>query len=135
MARWINVKKPFSYHWRDFSAMTDFVGPRDIGDHYVKDEIADYAVKHGYASEGKKKASSRSTKGSKSTRGKASKASTALDAGEPTRAQTGATGKAKAGNKAIDATASSLQPSDRLDRADLDGSAADDRRGSSSASG
>lgn len=62
MARWINVAKPFDYHWPDRSAITAFT-ERELGDHFVKDEIADFAVAKGYASEGKADAKSRSSKG------------------------------------------------------------------------
>lgn len=65
MARWISIAKPFNYHWPDRSAVTHFA---DIGDHFVKDEVADFAVERGYASEGKADASSRSRKGKKAKR-------------------------------------------------------------------
>ena len=60
--RWINVTKPFDYHWPDRSALTAFTD-RDLGDHFVKDELADFAVANGYATEGKADAKSRSSKG------------------------------------------------------------------------
>ena len=61
MARWINVTKaPFDYRWPDRSAITAFTS---TGDHFVKDELADFAVAKGYASEGKGNPKSRSSKG------------------------------------------------------------------------
>lgn len=62
MARWITVRQPFNYHWPDRSAVTHFKEP---GDQFVKDEVADFAVKKGYATEGKVDGSSRSSKGGK----------------------------------------------------------------------
>lgn len=63
MARWINVTKaPFDYRWPDRSAITAF---KENGDHFVKDEVADFAVANGYASEGKGNPKSRSSKGGK----------------------------------------------------------------------
>lgn len=61
MARWIHVTKaPFDYRWPDVMAITAFT---ETGDHFVKDEIADFAVDKGYASEGKADKRSRSVKG------------------------------------------------------------------------
>lgn len=62
MARWIHVHEqavPFDYPWPGVTARTAFTA---AGDHFVKDEIADFAVRKGYADEGKADASSRSTK-------------------------------------------------------------------------
>lgn len=50
--RWITVRKPFDYRWPDRSAMTAYT-EADLGEHYVKAEVADFAVAGGYASEGK----------------------------------------------------------------------------------
>lgn len=76
MARWINITKaPFDYRWPDRPAITAY---REAGDHFVKDEVADFAIGKGYATEGKANASSRSTKGKTRRRRKeASPASTA----------------------------------------------------------
>lgn len=62
MARWINIAEkavPFDYRWPDRSAITAFTV---AGDHFVKDEIADFAIERGYASEGKADEASRSSK-------------------------------------------------------------------------
>lgn len=50
--RWITVRKPFDYRWPDRSAITSF-READLGEHYVKAEVADFAVGGGYATEGK----------------------------------------------------------------------------------
>lgn len=61
MARWITVHRPFDYHWPGRSAVTAF---RNADEHFVKDEIADFAVEHGHATEGKLEGSTkRSSKG------------------------------------------------------------------------
>jgi hypothetical protein len=60
MPRWITVRTPFNYHGPDRSAVTHF---KDPGDQFVKDEVADFAVAKGYATEGKVDGSSRSRKG------------------------------------------------------------------------
>lgn len=57
--RWITVRKPFDYMWPGRSAMTHFAEP---GDQLVKAEVADFAVKSGYATEGKVDGSARSKK-------------------------------------------------------------------------
>lgn len=67
MARWVNVTKPFDYRWPGLPALTAFTA-RELGDQFVKDEIADFAVAMGYASEGKADASSRSLKGGNARR-------------------------------------------------------------------
>lgn len=65
MARWITVLTPFDYRWPDRTAITAFT---QTGEHMVKDEIADYATKKGYAIEGKIDATARSVKGGKGKR-------------------------------------------------------------------
>lgn len=62
MARWITVKTvPFDYRWPDRSAITAFT---TAGEYFVKDEVADFAIERGYASDGKTEGSTaRSTKG------------------------------------------------------------------------
>jgi len=61
MARWITIiKAPFDYPWPDRSAITAFTA---TGEQFVKDEVADFAVRKGYALEGKANASARSVKG------------------------------------------------------------------------
>ncbi len=68
MARWITVKPaavPFDYRWPDASAITAFTKP---GEEYVKDEIADYAVGKGFATEGKAKGSTTRSRKGKATR-------------------------------------------------------------------
>lgn len=62
MARWISVTRPFDYHWPDRSAVTHF-SLADLGDKFVKDDLADFAVAGGHATEGKSDEASRSTKG------------------------------------------------------------------------
>lgn len=59
--RWITVRKPFDYHWPGRSAVTTF-RDTDLGEHYVKAEVADFAVDGGYATEGKVDGSARSRK-------------------------------------------------------------------------
>lgn len=74
MARWITIKAdavPFDYRWPDRSALTAFAIP---GEQMVKDEVADWAVKKGFASEGKAEGSiARSTKGGGARRRKGAK--------------------------------------------------------------
>lgn len=66
MARWITIHTvPFDYPWPGRTAITAFTGK---GEFYLKDEIADFAVKKGYATEGraseqKTSAPKRATKG------------------------------------------------------------------------
>jgi hypothetical protein len=67
MARWITVSKPFDYPWPGRSAITAF-SEDHLGEHFVKDELADFAVKSGYATEGKVDEAARSTKGTGSRR-------------------------------------------------------------------
>lgn len=62
MARWIHVSQPFDYRWPDLSAITHF-HDQALGDQFVKDEVADFAVEKGYATEGKLDEASRSSKG------------------------------------------------------------------------
>jgi hypothetical protein len=62
MARWITVRKPFDYQWPGRSAITAF-SEQHLGEHFVKDEIADFAVEKGYATEGKVDEAARSPKG------------------------------------------------------------------------
>jgi hypothetical protein len=69
MARWITVRKPFDFHWPS-RAVTAF-REEHLGDHFVKDEVADFAVEKGYASEGKADEASRSTKGRRAKNAKA----------------------------------------------------------------
>jgi hypothetical protein len=71
MARWITVRRRFDYHWPGRSALTAF---RDPGEYMVKDEVADFAVANGHATEGKlagSKARSRKGKTETHNRGKA----------------------------------------------------------------
>jgi hypothetical protein len=61
MARWITVKKaPFDYRFPYRTAITAFTDP---GEYFVKDEVAEFAVRNGYAREGKADAFARSHKG------------------------------------------------------------------------
>jgi hypothetical protein len=62
MARWITVRQSFDYRWHDRSAITHFSADH-LGEHFVKDELADFAVEKGYATEGKLDEAKRSTKG------------------------------------------------------------------------
>lgn len=132
MPKWINVKKPFSYRWPGGAAMTDFT-ERDLGDHYVKDDLAAHALKIGAATEGKGNASSRSKKaggGAKPRKAKASTTSKATSTKKPsTRARPRAT-------DAVSETAANLKPADRLadEDADADGAASDGRAVDSTAS-
>lgn len=85
MARWITVRKPFNYFWPGRSAVTHF---REPGDQMVKDEVADFAVANGYATEGKVDGSSRSDKGTNARRRAKKKdvpAAKAADSGPATR--------------------------------------------------
>lgn len=52
MARWITVTRAFDYPWPGRAAITAFTDA-NIGEHFVKDEVADYAVAKGHAREGK----------------------------------------------------------------------------------
>ena len=77
-SRWITARKPFDFRWPS-GAITVF-READLGEHLVKDELADFAVEQGYATEGKVDAAARSTKGTKRT-GKATKAAKAPNSG------------------------------------------------------
>jgi hypothetical protein len=51
MARWITVTVvPFDYKWPNRTAITAFT---KAGEFFVKDEVADFAVGKGFATEGK----------------------------------------------------------------------------------
>jgi hypothetical protein len=137
MAQWINVKRGFEYNiagpkGRGIVSTVVFTD-KHLGDHFVKDEIAEFATTKGHASKGKAKASSRSTKGGKRTtaapRTTSRKASTAKAPGQPTRAQTGATRGRKTARNTIDVVAANLEPAERLagENADDDGAASDGR--------
>lgn len=69
MARWIHIAKPFNFHWPNRQAVTHFSADH-LGDKFVKDEVADFAIAKGYATEGKADASSRSSKGKSARKGK-----------------------------------------------------------------
>lgn len=75
MARWITIKDkavPFDYRWPDRTAITAFT---IAGEHFVKDEVADFAISQGFATEGKAEDSTtRSTKGKTTRRSSAKKA-------------------------------------------------------------
>jgi hypothetical protein len=60
MPRWITVRRPFDYHWPS-RAITAF-SENDLGEHFVKDELADFALMEGHATEGKVDAAARSRK-------------------------------------------------------------------------
>lgn len=125
MARWINVKAEFEYRWPDRQTVTVFT-PRDFGDQLVKDELADFAVERGHATEGKADAASRSTKPRRTTaRARTRKAAAtprkastkAKPAGQPTRSQTGA----RRGKASVDDTSANLERADRLAGEDTNG--------------
>lgn len=63
-SRWITVRTPFDYTWPS-RAITHYSEP---GDQLVKDDVADFAVANGYATEGKADGSARSRKGGKGKR-------------------------------------------------------------------
>jgi hypothetical protein len=66
MPRWITITKaPFDYRWPTVTAMTHF---SMNGEFFVKDEVADFAISKGYATEGKASGST-----TKSVKGKATK--------------------------------------------------------------
>lgn len=71
-SRWITVRQSFDYYW-SHRAVTHFSNA-DLGEHLVKNEMADFAVEKGYATEGKLDGSAKSRKGkrprSKSRKGK-----------------------------------------------------------------
>ena len=69
--RWITVRKAFDYHWPGRSAVTAF---RDPGEYMVKAEVADFAVDHGHATEGKADGSEARSRKGKTPRGKRAKA-------------------------------------------------------------
>lgn len=76
MARWITVTRAFDYPWPGRNALTAF-GEADVGEHFVKDELADYAIAKGHAREGKGEGSTtRSRKGKSPRRAKAATAAT-----------------------------------------------------------
>jgi hypothetical protein len=60
-SRWITVRSPFNYAWPGRQAVTHFAD-KDLGEHLVKNEVADFAVGGGYATEGRLNASARSKK-------------------------------------------------------------------------
>jgi hypothetical protein len=84
MARWITVHKAFDYRFPDRSAILHFAEhpqypfPRE---EYVKDEIAEFAIKRGYATEGKASGST-----TKSRKGKTERPKRARTAGNASTA-------------------------------------------------
>jgi hypothetical protein len=50
-SRWITVREPFNYYWPS-RAVTHFSAD-DLGEHRVKNEVADFAIAQGKATEGK----------------------------------------------------------------------------------
>jgi hypothetical protein len=50
-SRWITVKRRFDYRWPS-GAITHW-SDDDLGEHRVRNEVADFAVGNGYAVEGK----------------------------------------------------------------------------------
>jgi hypothetical protein len=140
MPRWINVKAPFEFNIRGEKGRgivsTIAFRQEDVGDHFVKDEIADYAVKGKFASEGKHDPDARSKKGGpkarRASRPRAKRSTEKAAADEPARE----TRASKAANKVIDETSADLQPADRLDGARLaeDGGASDSADASADAS-
>jgi len=95
MPRWITVRKPFDYHWPGRAAITAFREDH-LGEHFVKDELADFAVAAGYATEGKVDEAARSRKG---------------NGGKPRRARRAATAKA-AKPRAVSPMADESPPDD-----------------------
>ena len=59
-SRWITIRTPFNYAWPGRQAVTHYAVP---GEFMVKDEVADFAVAKGYATEGKVDGSAKSRKG------------------------------------------------------------------------
>ena len=121
MARWINVTKPFEFNIRGKGGKgailsTIVFTEAHAGDHFVKDDVADFAIAQKAATEGKKDKASRSKKTGPKQRTSRSRAkpSTEKSAGQPTRSQTGATKPSAADNTKIDATAANLQPDQRV---------------------
>lgn len=111
MASWIRVTRPFEYRWPDSNAITVF-SERDLGDHFVKDELAAHAIEKGHAKEGKESADSRSQKGGKIAQ------------------------RRRPAKGAVDGAATDLQSADRLDGAGLaSDDSADDRGAVDQASG
>lgn len=89
MPRWITVRERFDYRWPDRPAVTNF----PAGEHFVKDEVADFGVGKGYAVEGR------------------------LDGSEARSAKSGPARRAKKGKRT--AKAADSGPSDRVDQPDL----------------
>lgn len=106
MARRINVTKPFEFRWPGAVAFTVFA-VKDLGEHTVKDELANYAIERGFATEvgAKKKAPSKAKSTAKKTAAKP----------RTRRAKTKATAPSASDSVVVDAKASKLQPDDRLD--------------------
>jgi hypothetical protein len=50
-SRWITVRSRFDYRWPS-GAITHW-SERDLGEHRVKNEVADFAVERGYAVDGR----------------------------------------------------------------------------------
>ncbi len=102
MPRWITITKvPFDYRWPDRSAITAFTLP---GEHHVKDEVADFAVARGYATEGRAEDSTtRSSKGGRKAVGTRKRKSTAAK---------------KTATAAIDGATPNLRPDAGMVRAD-----------------
>jgi hypothetical protein len=129
MPRWINVTGRFEYTYPD-RLTTIVFNERDFGDHMVKDEIADYAVNGGFASEGKADEQSRSDKGRRRTPRKPSTTKSSAKPQQPSRRA-----RPRATAAASDAAAN-LEPGNRVGAEDADDAdRADDRGGVDSASG
>lgn len=116
MARRIDVTKPFEFRWPGAIAFTVFA-VKDLGEHLVKDELADFAVANGYAKDLDAKKAKR--KANPTAKKAAAKPRTR-------KAKTKATAPAASDSVVVDAKAAELQPDDRLDGQDLadDGGAA-----------
>jgi hypothetical protein len=78
-SRWITVRQSFNFYWPS-RAVTHF-SEADLGEHLVKNELADFAVAKGYATEGKLDGSAKSRKGRRSKPRKDKPAATTADTG------------------------------------------------------
>jgi hypothetical protein len=84
-SRWITIREPFDYTWPGRPAITAY----EPGELRVLDEVADYAVAKGKATEGKADGSDATPPKKTKTRKRAKKASPKKEAAPATTADTG----------------------------------------------
>jgi hypothetical protein len=106
MPRWITMNKPFEHRWPNRSITV--YAFKDLGEHFVKDELADAAIAAGSATEGKADGSTAKSVKSGPKKARARKAKTKATAAPP------------ADKVDVDASASNIRSDSGLDVEVLD---------------